>query len=244
MKLPLMPKNIARIGSSEKFSFACNSTLSCFTDCCRQLDLALTPYDVLRLKNALKISSSEFLNRYVIIEQEDDDVFPRLYLTMFDDGRASCVFVNKNGCSVYKDRPGACRAYPMGRASMRKTDNTFEEYYVLLNEEHCHGFAESDSQTPLEYSHSKGLEQYNMMNDALIAILQHEKIRQGMRLSTEQIQQFLLALYDLDAFREKLRSGSLHSPHPSKQELVELEDDEKLLQFGIEWLTSQLFAKR
>lgn len=242
MKLPLMPKEIARIGENEEFSFACHSKLQCFTECCRQLDLALTPYDVLRLKNALQISSTEFLERYVIIEQEEEDNFPRFYLTMVDDGRASCIFVTRDGCSVYPDRPGACRAYPMGRAVMRKSDNTLEEYYVLLNEEHCQGFAESETQTPPEYSRAQGLDRYNEINDALVALVQHEKIRKGMRLNNEQINLFILALYDLDAFREKLFSGSLDSAQPEKKDQLELEDDEKLLLFGIQWLQRQLFV--
>ena len=36
-----------------KFSFACHPDVPCFTKCCSDLDLALTPYDVLRLKNRL-----------------------------------------------------------------------------------------------------------------------------------------------------------------------------------------------
>ena len=242
MKLPLMPKNIARIGDNEEFRFACHSKVCCFTDCCCQLDLALTPYDVLRLKNRLKISSSEFLDQYVIIEQEQEDVFPRCYLTMVDDGRASCVFVTRDGCSVYPDRPGACRAYPMGRASRRKFDDTMEEYYVLLNEEHCQGFAESNMQTPFEYCREQGLDRYNAINDVLVPIVQHEKIRKGLRLNNEQIKLFILALYDLDTFREKLYSGTLDAVVPTKKEQLELEDDEKLLLYGIQWLQSQLFT--
>ena len=242
MKLPLLPKNIARIGDNDKFSFACHSKVRCFTECCRHLDLALTPYDVLRLKNTLKISSTEFLDKYVIIEQDQEDVFPRFYLTMVDDGRASCVFVTGDGCSVYLNRPGACRAYPMGRASMRKSDSTMEEYYVLLNEEHCQGFAESERHTPLEYCRAQGLDQYNAMNDSLVPILQHEKIRNGMRLSPEQIGHFILALYDLDTFRKKLFCGTLGAAALTEKEKAKLEDDEKLLLFAIEWLKNQLFA--
>ena len=165
MKLPLLPRNIVRIGDNEPFNFACHQKVHCFTDCCRQLDLTLTPYDVLRLKNRLNMTSGEFLDRYVIIEQDQDDVFPRLYLTMVDDGKASCVFVTGVGCSVYPDRPGACRAYPMGRASMRKSDNNVEEYYVLLNEEHCKGFSEPAHQTPTQYCRAQGLDKYNDMNE-------------------------------------------------------------------------------
>ncbi len=110
MKLPVLPRNLTRVKEDEKFSFACHKNVRCFTHCCRKLELALTPYDVLRMKNGLKISSAEFLEKYVIVEHENNDIFPRLYLSMVDDGNESCVFVTPQGCSIYNDRPGACRA--------------------------------------------------------------------------------------------------------------------------------------
>ena len=51
-------KNLDR---AQPFSFRCAPDLICFTDCCRQLDLALTPYDVLRLRRALGISDEEMV---------------------------------------------------------------------------------------------------------------------------------------------------------------------------------------
>ena len=35
------------------FRFACHPGVVCFTECCRDLKLLLTPYDVIRLKNRL-----------------------------------------------------------------------------------------------------------------------------------------------------------------------------------------------
>ena len=106
------------------------------------------------------------------------------------------------------------------------------------------GFTEKETQTPLEYSHAQGLDRYNAMNDALVPILQHEKIRKGMRLNPEQIGHFILALYDLDAFRKKLVSGDLDATVPTQEEQLELVDDEKLLLFGIQWLKRQLFTNK
>jgi len=241
-KLPMMPRNLRRVDDDEVFSFACHNGVHCFTHCCRHLELALTPYDVLRLKNGLGMSSGEFLERYVIIEKEEEDIFPRLYLTMVDDGRASCVFVNKEGCTVYADRPGACRAYPMGRASMRRDDNSVQDFYVLLCEDHCKGFAEAARQTPLQYSIAQGLDVYNAMNDILVPLLQHDRIRQGVRLSTEQTELFVSCLYNLDEFRAKLLDGSL-TPAPSKKELEgRLNDDRELLRYGVQWLCDRFWG--
>lgn len=239
----MMPRNLSRVADEENFTFACHSRVSCFTHCCRHLELALTPYDVLRLKKGLNLHSREFLDRYVIIEKEEEDVFPRYYLTMVDDGNVSCVFVTPQGCSVYQDRPGACRAYPMGRASMRKKDNMLEEFYVLLKEDHCRGFEEEDSQTPIEYCKAQGLDIYNLKNDALVTIQQHEKIRNGKKLTAEQSELYTLALYDLDTFRTRLFAGEF--PHPEalmQEQKQELMDDEKLLSFAIEWLKHEYFS--
>lgn len=241
MKLPVMPKNLTRVNDDEQFSFACHKDVRCFTQCCRKLELALTPYDVLRMKNGLRITSAEFLEKYVIVEHDKDDIFPRLYLSMVDDGNESCVFVTPQGCSIYNDRPGACRAYPMGRAAMRKDDNSLEEHFVLLKEDHCEGFQETVQQTPLEYSSAQGLTNYNEMNDALAAIIQHDKIRQGMQLTAKQISYYILALYDLDTFRQRLFSQTqLDDPRVAELQ-EELQDDKQLLLFGIKWLHSRLF---
>lgn len=234
-----LPKNVNRIEAGEFFSFACHPEVDCFTDCCRQLELALTPYDILRLKRETKLDSTSFLAHYVIQEQEADDVFPRFYLTMVDDGRASCVFVSDKGCMVYPGRPGACRAYPMGRAAIRQADNSIDEFFVLLREPHCHGFKEQEEQHVQKYSAGQGLLEYNTFNDAVATILQHEKIRKGLQLGRQQIDSFVLALYDLDAFRKQLEDGQLSGSE--NYDSAVYAEDEKLLLFGVEWLSEELF---
>lgn len=238
-----LPKHVSRIEKDTAFHFSCHPKVSCFTDCCRQLELALTPYDVLRLKQETKLESCSFLERYVIQEQEVEESFPRMYLTMVDDGQASCVFVAETGCTVYPGRPGACRTYPMGRAAIRQDDNSIEEFFVLLKESHCNGFQEKEEQTAVSYSKEQGLEDYNAINDKVAMLLQHDKFRQGMQLSQVQTEYFVLALYDLDTFRNRLDQGTLpHRDHYlSQKELYK--DDEQLLLFGIDWLHGVLFKE-
>ncbi len=241
MNKPFLPQNIQKIDAGEQFAFACHSKISCFTECCRLLDLALTPYDVLRLKNGLGLNSTDFLDRYVIIEQDDNEPLPRFYLTMVDDGNASCVFVTNTGCSVYQDRPGACRAYPMGRAVKRGENNQIEQFFVLLHESHCKGFEKAPLQTPLQYSTDQGLDRYNEINDALVHIFQHDKLRQGMRLTPEQRDFFIVALYDLDRFRHELLAEIILERPITEKQKIELEEDEELLLFAASWIDSKLF---
>ncbi len=238
-----LPENVSKIGSDEPFNFACHPKVHCFTNCCRELELALTPYDILRLKRETRLDSASFLDRYVIQEQDATDAFPRFYLTMIDDGQASCVFVSDTGCRVYSGRPGACRAYPMGRAVTCGNDQNTEEFFVLLREPHCHGFLEGESQTTVKYCKEQGLQHYNYYNDKVANLLQHEQIRRGMRLTIQQVEFFVLALYNLDAFRTQLNNKTLPQQDHYSTNKTLYEEDEQLLLYGIEWLHRILFQK-
>ena len=240
-----LPEHVHPIDSREHFHFGCHPGVSCFTECCRQLDLALSPYDVLRLKNRLKIHSEKFLEQYVIIEWEEGMVFPNCYLTMVDDGRASCVFVTDRGCSVYEDRPGACRAYPVGRGASRDGKGTVTEKYVLVKEPHCRGFEEDPEQNASEYFQEQGLADYNRFNDPLMKLLQHSRVHFGFRPSKPQLDQFILALYNLDMFRQEMADDRISMNRPlSAMELQALAgNDEELLLLGIRWLMQEFFAE-
>jgi len=237
------PENVTRLCGSRKFSFGCHAGVKCFTECCRELELSLTPYDFLRLRKNLALSSADFIKQYIVIEQEESDVFPCFYLGMVDDGRASCPFVGPAGCKVYEDRPGACRAYPVGRGAMLGADGRQQEIHVLVKENHCFGFEESQSFSVAEWFHNQGLADYNTMNDEVMSLLQHDQIRQGARFSPRQIEFFLLALYKLDEFREFVSGAEF----PARFKIAEqdrqaaLADEKSLLEFGIGWLIKTLF---
>lgn len=239
---PNISQSVKRISSDETFNFSCHKDVKCFTDCCRMLELALTPYDVLRLRQATGLTSGQLLDRYVIVEQDPGEPFPRFYLTMIDDGRASCVFVTDRGCSVYEHRPAACRAYPLGRAVMMSEDGSTAEHFVLLKEDHCQGFQEPNKQTALQYSEGQELLTYNRFNDAVAGIYQHDSIRKGFIPTSKQIDLFILALYNIDNFREMLLSGQLLIPGTLvPEEKSHLMNDEALLLFAIDWVVQQLF---
>ena len=53
------------IEGNDTFYFRCHPDVSCFNRCCRNLNLFLYPYDVVRLKQCLGITSDEFLDKYV-----------------------------------------------------------------------------------------------------------------------------------------------------------------------------------
>jgi Fe-S-cluster containining protein len=240
------PDNVTKLCGRKRFSFGCHPNVECFTECCRELELALTPYDVLCLSKELQMGSADFIDRYVVVEQDEKGCFPTLYLGMVDDGRASCPFISKNGCKVYSSRPGACRAYPVGRGVTRDANGVVREIHVLVREEHCRGFAEPYSHNVAEWFENQGLIEYNIVNDEMLGLLQYDQVRQGLRFTQEQKDNVLLALYKLDEFRKDLASSDFYVKYKLSEEerQYHLADDLRLLRFGIRWLKEVLFTKK
>ena len=87
---------------------------------CGDVNIVLTPYDVLRLKRRLGIYSTELLQRYSVRPFTKEQQLPVVLLRMQDDQPGKpCPFVTPQGCGVYEDRPWPCRMYPVGVASAR-----------------------------------------------------------------------------------------------------------------------------
>ena len=76
----------------DHFRFKCHQSLDCFTQCCRNITIFLTPYDILRMKNALKIASGDFLTSYTDILVGDAGLAV-VVLKMRDDEKKSCPFI-------------------------------------------------------------------------------------------------------------------------------------------------------
>ncbi len=237
MRPDLAPEHVRPLTPDETFRFSCHPGVACFTDCCRQLDLALSPYDVLRLSNHLGLAPSTFLDQYAAVEQTEECAFPQVFLCMVDDGHASCPFVTPSGCSVYADRPSACRTYPLGRGAFTTPDGQHHEMHVLLTEPHCKGFNEDNPQDITAWQKDQDLAHYNAMNDELLAVLQHPLLKGGQQ-TTEQEVEIFLSLYSLDTLRQQLLDTSCAPPFSitenERQELAT--QDLALLRLGIRWL--------
>ncbi|MFT5697222.1 MAG: Fe-S-cluster containining protein [Desulforhopalus sp.] len=236
-QLPVVTKPIDK---TDSFAFACHKGVSCFTECCRMLELALSPYDILRLRHSTGKTSTELLDQFVIMEQDPGEPFPRFYLTMVDDGRASCIFVSTEGCTIYPDRPAACRTYPLGRGAQKNPEGMVVDHFILIQENHCHGFAEPATQTPIEYTADQELSPYYRFNDLVAGILQHDSIRKGFIPSKKQIELFTLVLYDIDRFRILIEKGEIQL---SGANAIANYNDEQLLERGVGWISNQLFPQ-
>ncbi len=231
------PENVKPLKQEDVFSFDCHPGVSCFTECCRELELTLTPYDILRLKHGLKINSQQFLDQYAIIEFETQDQFPLAYLGMIDDGKASCPFIQDGGCRIYKDRPSACRTYPVGRGAFQNKNGITEQIHILINEPHCFGFSEKKKQTIQTWQTDQGINTYNQCNDFLLPIYNHTFFQKGKKLNQQLADKFIVALYNLDTYREQLPNVL---GLKTRQTKPTLDDDLKLLQSSIAWLQKEL----
>lgn len=240
---PALPENMRRLAKDETFHFRCHPGVPCFTECCRQLDLALTPYDVLRLAKNLGLSGAEFLKQYAVIEHLEGEAFPQVYLGMVDDGRASCPFVSTAGCAVYHDRPGACRTYPLGRGAYRTADGSIGEMHVLLTEPHCRGFLETAAQTADSWQADQDLHAYNAMNDELLSLLQDQRLKEGWRPDGNEIELYLDTLYRLEHFKARALAGEIKGLQIIGLETpVAAGNDEAFLRAGIKWLHHEFFG--
>ena len=83
-------------------AFELFNCLNC-ANCCSSISPIITQPDLERLARHLKIKPSEFLQKYLLMDEDGDFVFRQ----------TPCPFLGSdNYCSVYESRPKACREYP------------------------------------------------------------------------------------------------------------------------------------
>jgi hypothetical protein len=229
-----------------KFRFACHPGVPCFTNCCADLYLTLTPYDVLRLKSALRIPSAEFLERYTADDLCQNSGLPVVVLKMKEDPKKKCPFLFPAGCSVYTDRPGACRLYPVGRAA-RYAGRALQEEYFLVKESHCLGFAEEREWTVQDWLVDQGLEAYNEMNALWMGINRNVASGQSLPPVTgDKLKMYFMACYNLDQFqRFVFESPLLRMFRIDKDTLTRIRADQiELLKFAFTWVEFSVFGKK
>ncbi len=239
-------KEYPRLSEESTFRFRCHKGISCFNECCGDVNIFLTPYDVLRLKNRLGISSTEFLRKYTITPFDKKLKYPVILLQMGDDEKKKCPFVSEEGCRVYEDRPWACRMYPVGLASPGESSQALDkEFYFLLQEDICQGFKEDTEWTIREWLHDQGIDEYNKMGEYFKELTTDKFFLEGGTLTPEKVEMFFMACYDVDRFRKFVFESSFlkkFEVDPSTVEKIKT-DDVALLEFGYRWLRFALFGE-
>ncbi|MCC6372457.1 MAG: YkgJ family cysteine cluster protein [Bacteroidia bacterium] len=117
------PKNLDALFKAEHNSvFEKTDCLSC-ANCCKTTSPIFYQRDIERAAKAVGLKPGEFIQSYLFMDEEGDFVLQQ----------APCPFLGPdNYCSIYEDRPVACREYPhTNRKNMHQIlDLTFRNTLV------------------------------------------------------------------------------------------------------------------
>jgi len=241
---PVLPQTF---GEDRTIRFRCHRGVACWNACCSNIDISLTPYDILRLARRLDLSSSEFLERYTVPYEMEKDGIAGVKLKPVDAGTA-CRFMVPEGCSVYEDRPTACRYYPVALLSMRRQDEaTDRDSYALVKEPHCLGHDEPREITVADYRREQGLPEYDELARGWRQLILKKK-SSGPTIgkpSKRSLQLFFMACYDADRFRSFVASEGFAELFdlPADEMHKVLADDTALMLFGFRFLRQTLFGE-
>ncbi len=237
-----------RLSLNSEFKFNCHKKLKCFTKCCRDINILLTPYDIIRLKNRLQLSSEEFLALYTKPELLEKTDLPIVTLKLLDDDLKSCPFVRDDGCIVYEDRPTTCRYYPLGVGSLSHREETDEEgFFFVIHEPHCLGFDEDRSWTVRQWRKNQELDIYDEINSGWTdLIIRKRSFPKNIKLTDQSKKMFFLASYNADKFKKFVFESSFLKRFDIDNETIEeiKKDEVELLKFSSKWLKEIFFKSK
>jgi Fe-S-cluster containining protein len=196
-----MQDPVSLLDRHQTFCFTCSPQAACFNACCRDLNQALSPYDVWCLKRFLNLSSTDFLNRYTVQGIGPETGLPVVSLR-FDPGcDLACPFVADSGCRVYPARPASCRTYPLARGVFRnRRTGKLTEQWALIREPHCRGFENGQRRTVDQWVQNQQLAVHQRMNDRMLTLISLKNQFRPGPLGPSESKRVYTALYDLDAF--------------------------------------------
>ncbi len=227
--------------------FDCHKNISCFNACCRNIDIVMTPYDIVRLKQRFGLLSHEFVGTYTTPYPMDHHDMPGLKLNT-KPGTTECVFLSEEGCTVYEDRPAACRYYALGSMGVRNKDaSQVEDIYFLVKENHCCGHEEPRTISVADYREEQGVDVYDEKNREWRDVVLKKRSSGPTvgRPSDRSKQLFDMCSYDLDSFREFIQTeGFMEIYEISSDQMSTLvRDEDGLLKFSMQFLKQVLYGE-
>ncbi|MEJ2007769.1 MAG: YkgJ family cysteine cluster protein [Acidobacteriota bacterium] len=238
-------RDYPRLSLDDTLDFHCGKGVDCFTNCCRDVSIVLTPYDVLRMKKVLHLDSTEFLEKYTVLGCTKDQKLPVVLLKMNAEDKR-CPLVTDEGCSIYAHRPWACRMYPLGLAEPKRPHPTEHGFYFVIHEDICHGHGKGSECTIRDWIAGQSIDTFEMMGEPFKNLMLNEFWEKGEPLQPAKLEMYLMACYDLDRFRRfvfETRFTGLFDIDEARLEAIRT-DDEELLVFAMEWLRFSLFNEK
>ncbi len=222
------------------FRFACHSAVACFTRCCHSADMYLYPYDIIRLKQRLGMTSEKFLARHTITALRENPYFPNVMLKMSDLPGRPCSFLSQNGCTVYQDRPYSCRAYPLEPALSGDGEKRINMHCYVARHSHCLGHREDREWTAHQWIEDQQMDDYHEINAswAQIDSLFRQNPFGDNPLDSPALKMAYMASYNIDTFRRFVFESTFLSRFdvPPQRLEVARESDTELLRLGFDFI--------
>ena len=230
-----------RLKAGDTFAFHCHPQVACFNQCCRNLNLFLYPYDVIRLKNRLNLSSDQFLDKYVDIVLRNSNFFPEVLLSMSADQERTCPFLSNAGCTVYPDRPDTCRTFPVEQGVYYDAaGKTTKLIHFFRPPDFCLGQHEQKVWTIQAWAQDQEAVVYNKMTLLWSEI---KRMFQDNPWGLEgpegpKAKMAFMATYNVDQFRDFLFNSTFLKRYKLKSAILKKirADDVELMKFGFEWV--------
>ncbi len=227
---------------SDSFRFCCHDGLNCYNRCCRTPTILLSPYDILRLKEYLHITSGEFLRRYTLRLTEENSRLPLIFLDTSRSPEGGCPFVGAAGCRVYPRRPAACRLFPITMGS-ELTPTAVVDYYFCRRLDYCRGFDSETAWTVADWQASQGFPEYDRGRRDWLEILLRAGLEKPQPIDSRWQELLATVANDLDAFRSLISESGFRQVHELNDQALETlkRDDLALLRFSYSYLRALLF---
>ena len=223
------------VSLDDKFCFECQRCGSC----CFRCEIVLTPYDILRLCQGLRMTTGEFLDRCARINLGPESGLPicsvdfekaNRWVGNSEEQSLPCPFLSwedgRFACGVYAFRPGCCRSYPLFRMAQDEGEPRF-----YLQEIRCLAAETDEEYTVARWIEHESLAPYHRGNQQFIA-----QIMALMRARQAWPEEFLQMLAGLWYDYSRVPDGkSLARKHALAMQAVELLVDAMIkLQVGRE----------
>ena len=230
-----------QIKKGDTFSFRCHAGIACFNLCCRNLNLFLYPYDVVRLKNNLNVTSDEFLDGYVDVVLRAGSYFPDVLLRMADNAERTCPFLSEEGCRVYEDRPDTCRTFPVEQGVLHGPGKSGGQHVCFFRPpDFCQGQHEDKVWTLASWAADQDAELFNKMTVewSQVKALFHRNPWGDEGPDGPGAKMAFMATYNIDQFREFVfKSSFLKRYRINSMLLKKLKtDDLSMVRFGFDWV--------
>lgn len=246
-EMPEFLKDKRTLGPDESFQFSCHPGVACFNTCCHDVNIVLTPLDVLQLARSAGMPTGEFLETHTLNPITKELHLPVVMLKMGDDDERSCPFLGEEGCSVYDRRPWACRMYPIGMAiPPARAGVEPEPIYFVFEDDHCQGRHQQSTWTAKSWREDQHISERDELEAGFRELVTHPWFIGGRQLDPKRLHMFYMACYDLDTFRSFLFDSTFFDRFEIEDELREqlANNDEALLRFAFRWLKLALFGEQ